>query len=35
MITFIFGLIIGAVIGHAYKDEISKAIESIKAILKI
>ena len=34
MIIFIIGLIAGGFIGYAYKDEISKAIESIKAILK-
>jgi len=35
MITLIIGLIAGTFIGYAYKDEIGKAIESIKAILKI
>jgi len=35
MITLINGLFPGRFIGYAYKDEISKAIESIKAILKI
>jgi hypothetical protein len=35
MITLIIGLIAGIFIGYSYKDEISKAIESIKAILKI
>ena len=34
MIIFIIGLIAGGFIGSSYKDEISKAIESIKAILK-
>ena len=34
MITLIIGLLAGGFIGYAYKDEISKAIESIKAILK-
>jgi len=35
MIIFIIGLIAGVAVGYAYKDEISKAIESIKAILKL
>jgi hypothetical protein len=35
MITLIIGLLAGGFIGYAYKDEINKAIESIKAILKI
>jgi hypothetical protein len=34
MITLIIGLLAGGFIGYVYKDEISKAIESIKAILK-
>ena len=34
MIIFIIGLIAGISVRYAYKDEISKAIESIKAILK-
>lgn len=34
MIIFIIGLIAGISIGYAYKDEINKAIESIKTILK-
>jgi uncharacterized protein YegP (UPF0339 family) len=34
MIIFIIGLIAGVAVGYAYKDEISKAIESIKSILK-
>jgi len=34
MTIFIIGLIAGISVGYAYKDEISKAIESIKAILK-
>jgi hypothetical protein len=34
MITLIIGLLAGGFIGFAFKDEISKAIESIKAILK-
>jgi hypothetical protein len=35
MIIFIIGLIAGVSVGYVYKDELSKAIESIKAILKI
>jgi len=35
MITLIIGLLAGGFIGYAYKDEISQAIESIKAIFKI
>jgi len=35
MIIFIIGLIAGVSVGYAYKDEITKAIESIKAILKL
>jgi hypothetical protein len=35
MIIFIIGLIAGVSVGYAYKDEISKAIESIKSILKL
>ena len=35
MIIFIIGLIAGVAIGYAYKDELSKAIESIKSILKL
>jgi hypothetical protein len=35
MITLIIGLLAGGFIGYVYKDEISQAIESIKAILKI
>ena len=35
MTTLIIGLLAGGFIGYAYKDEISQAIESIKAILKI
>jgi uncharacterized protein YegP (UPF0339 family) len=35
MIIFIIGLIAGVSVGYAYKDEISKAIESIKSIFKI
>jgi hypothetical protein len=35
MITLIIGLLAGGFIGYIYKDEINKAIESIKAILKI
>jgi hypothetical protein len=31
MIIFIIGLIAGVSVGYAYKDEISQAIESIKA----
>jgi hypothetical protein len=34
MITFIIGLLAGCFIGYAYKDEISKAIESIRSHLK-
>ena len=34
MITLIIGLLAGGFICYAYKDELSKAIESIKAILK-
>ena len=34
MIIFIIGLIAGVAVGYAYKDELNKAIESIKAILK-
>jgi uncharacterized protein YegP (UPF0339 family) len=34
MIIFIIGLIAGVAVGYAYKDEISKAIESIKSHLK-
>ena len=34
MIIFIIGLLAGGFVGYAFKDEISKAIESIKAILK-
>jgi hypothetical protein len=34
MITLIIGLIAGIFIGYAYKDEISKAIESIRSHLK-
>ena len=34
MIIFIIGLIAGVSVGYAYKDEISKAIETIKEILK-
>ena len=34
MIIIIIGLIAGVSVGYAYKDEISKAIESIKSILK-
>jgi len=34
MIIFIIGLIAGVAVGYAYKDELSKAIESIKSILK-
>jgi uncharacterized protein YegP (UPF0339 family) len=34
MIIFIIGLIAGVSVGYSYKDEISKAIESIKSILK-
>ena len=35
MITLIIGLLAGGFIGYTYKDEISKAIESIKSILKL
>jgi hypothetical protein len=35
MIIFIIGLIAGVAVGYAYKDELSKAIESIKSILKL
>ena len=34
MITLIIGLIAGVAVGYAYKDELNKAIESIKSILK-
>jgi hypothetical protein len=34
MITFIIGLLAGGFIGYAYKDEITKAIESIRSHLK-
>ena len=34
MITLIIVLIAGGFIGYAYKDEISKAIESIRSHLK-
>jgi hypothetical protein len=34
MITLIISLIVGGFIGYAYKDEISKAIESIRSHLK-
>ncbi len=34
MIRLIIGLIAGGFIGYAYKDEISKAIESIRSHLK-
>ena len=35
MIIFIIGLIAGVAVGYAYKDELSKAIESIKSHLKL
>lgn len=34
MIIFIIGLIAGGFIGYVYKDEIIKAIESIRSHLK-
>ena len=34
MITIIIGLLAGGFIGYAFKDEISKAIESIRSHLK-
>jgi hypothetical protein len=34
MITLIIGLLSGGFIGYAYKDEISRAIESIRSHLK-
>jgi hypothetical protein len=34
MITLIIGLLVGGFIGYAFKDEISKAIESIRSHLK-
>ena len=34
MIILIIGLLAGGFIGYAYKDEISKAIESIRSHLK-
>jgi hypothetical protein len=34
MITLIIGLIAGGFIGYAFKDEINKAIESIRSHLK-
>ena len=34
MITLIIGLLAGGFIGYVYKDEISRAIESIRSHLK-
>jgi hypothetical protein len=34
MITLIIGLLAGGFIGYAFKDEISRAIESIRSHLK-